>query len=194
MGGIGAGKSAAAKIFERLGAAVIDSDRLAHEQLSNPEVVSVLRTWWGKSVVTAEGVIDRTAVAQIVFQRKAELAKLEALLYPRIEKRRLEIMSALQADPNVKAFVLDSPKLIEAGLAEICDFIVFVYSDYACRLGRVTQSRGWSDQELNAREKNQSPLDYKRKQADYVVDNNSDLQALRSQLERVFSSILASQA
>ena len=191
-GGIGCGKSSVARILESLGAAVVDSDRLSHEQLGDPEVIAILRGWWGDSVFRPDGGVDRKAVAAIVFDDPGELARLEGLLYPRIKRRREELMAAYYADPSVPAIVLDSPKLREAGLHGLCDAVLFIDANFETRARWLAASRGWTASELTRREKLLEPLDMKRSSADHVVKNNSDIDDLRSEIERVFSAVLAS--
>ena len=79
VGGIGAGKSSVARILQSFGAAVIDSDRLAHGELADPEVIATLRSWWGEKVCRSDGV-DREVLASIVFSDPQELDRLEKLL------------------------------------------------------------------------------------------------------------------
>ena len=191
-GGIGAGKSSVARVFQTLGAAVIDFDRLTHEQLRHPEVVTKLRRWWGDGICTAAGEVDHQAVASIVFDDPAQLSRLEGLLYPRLDRRRVELVAAYERDPAVDAVVLDAAKLYEAGLGELCNAVVFVEVERALRLQRLAETRGWTDAELTRRENLQDALDKKRYLADYVVVNHSDIDHLRPQVERVFSSVLAS--
>jgi dephospho-CoA kinase len=193
-GGIGSGKSTVAAILRELGAAVIDSDRLTHEALGDPAVIATLRQWWGDAVCGAGGGIDREAVARVVFHDSAERERLEGLIYPRIEERRQELTGAYQADPAVKAIVLDAPKLFEVGLEQVCDAVIFVEADRAARVARVQASRGWTEEELQRRENMQMALDIKKANADYVVVNHSGIEALRSQVERVFAAVLASLA
>lgn len=190
VGGVGSGKSTVARMFAELGAAVIDSDRLGHEQLQRPEVLSQLRSWWGPQVVTAAGVADRSAISRIVFHDAAELSRLEALLHPLIDQRRKELVADLERDPAIKAVVLDAPKLLEAGLSGVCDRVVFVDSPRDERLRRVAETRGWSEDELNRRENLQFSLDKKRSMSDDVIVNHSDIEALRREVEQVFSAIL----
>jgi dephospho-CoA kinase len=194
VGGIGAGKTSVAQILESLGAAVVDSDRLGHEQLRDPEVIATLREWWGESILLRNGEIDRRAIGAIVFDDAAMLARLERLLYPRIERRRRELMAAHSADPRVKAIVIDAPKLFEAAVDRICDAVLYVDAEWSLRVRRVADSRGWTEDELARRENLQNPLDMKRVNADYVVKNNSSVDELRAHVERVFLSMLASYA
>lgn len=191
VGGVGAGKSAVAGILQSLGCAVIDSDQMVHEQYRNPAVVTALREWWGDSVIKPDGSPDRAAIARIVFSSPAELQRLEGFLYPRLEELRRRQMVTLEADPAVKAIVLDAPKLLEVGLDRQCDVIIFVHAEEDVRASRVAKSRGWSRDELVRREKMQIPLDKKRARADYTVENSSSEDALRPHVERIFRAVIA---
>jgi dephospho-CoA kinase len=193
-GGIGAGKTQVARLLEALGAAVIDSDELVHEELRDQEVVATLRQWWGDRILTPDGEVDRGAVGAVVFGDAAQLGRLERLLYPRVERRRRELMEAYTEDARVRAIVIDAPKLFEAGVDKVCDVVVFVDADQQTRQRRVADSRGWTEEELARRENLQNPLDLKRANADYVVTNNSGIEELRVQVQQVFSSLLASGA
>ncbi|MFQ5591009.1 MAG: dephospho-CoA kinase [Phycisphaerae bacterium] len=192
VGGIGAGKSSVASILESLGAAVIDSDRLTHDELRDAEVIATLRTWWGARVCPDEGSVDRQAVASIVFDDPAELTRLEALLYPRLARRREELIRVYSADQAVVAIVLDAPKLYEAGLHRLCDAVIFVEADREVRLKRLATSRGWSERQLRKRENLQKSLDEKRAIADYAIVNHSAVADLRPAVERVLAAVLAS--
>lgn len=190
-GGIGSGKSTVATILEELGAGVICSDRLNHEELDSPEVLSQMRAWWGDRVATADGRADRTAIRTLVAGDPDARTRLEQLVHPRIAVRRRALMEAYAADPAVKAVVLDSPLLFEAGLAGECDRVIFVEAPREVRLARVMRDRGWKPEDLERLEKSQKPLDYKRDRADYRVVNNSDNQGLRRQVSDIFSRILS---
>ncbi len=191
-GGIGSGKTAVARMLEPLGGRVIDFDRLAHAELSEPDVLETLLLWWGASVVSPGGDVDRGAIADIVFNDPAQLQRLEDLLYPRLMKRSEVLLADADAEPGVKAMVLDAPKLFEAGLDRLCDSVIFVDTLMSDRLRRVEQNRGWSELELIRRENRQTPLDQKRANADYVIVNHAGLDELREQVVRVFSSVLNS--
>jgi len=189
-GGIGAGKSMVAELFGALGAAVIDADQMAHRQLEEPSVREVLRGWWGDRICRADGGIDRAVVASIVFDAPAELRRLEELVYPRMAEERRRLLAAFDADDAVRAVVLDTPKLYEAGVDKICDAVVFVDADLELRVRRVTAYKGWTRDELARREKTMEALDKKRARADYVVTNQSGTEDLRVQVERVFEAVL----
>ncbi len=136
--------------------------------------------------------MDRRAVAAIVFDDPAELTRLEDLLYPRLARRREELTSVYSADPAVVAIVLDSPKLMEVGLHKLCDAVVFVEAGRAVRFERLAASRGWTETQLQKREKLLKSLDAKKAIADYIVVNHSSGVDLRPEVERVLASVVAS--
>ena len=190
IGGIGAGKSTVARLLSELGCLVVDSDALARQALLDPVVVDTLVQWWGREILDPQGQIDRRAVAEIVFARPTERKRLESLVHPWIEKRRLAMFSA--APDAAPALVIDAPLLIEAGIDQQCDAVLFVSADRSIRLDRLAQNRGWSDRELDQREESQLPLDAKRTRADYVVDNDGDLPSLTGQVSRTLHEIVQS--
>ncbi len=190
-GGIASGKSLVARILAELGAGIIASDQLNHEVLNQPDVRQQIRSWWGQDTYDTNGHCRRDKLAQIVFAKDEARRRLEALTHPRIAQLRQAQMQQFETDPNVTAIVIDSPLLFETGLDAMCDVVVFTDSDLCTRIDRVIASRGWDSTELERREKLQIPLDTKRKGSDYLVENNSDTDALRQQVDTIFRQIIA---
>jgi dephospho-CoA kinase len=97
------------------------------------------------------------------------------------------------ADDSVRAFVWDSPLLIEAGLHTQCDALIFIDTPHEIRLQRVRETRGWDAAELDRREKSQLPLQSKRQLAGEVVRGNAEEATLRRDLlailERAVTSV-----
>ncbi len=189
-GGIGAGKSEAARILADLGAGVIDSDALAREELDASDVVNAIRDIWGDDVLTPDGKVDRTRLRR-VFAHPVERRRLESLIHPRVARRREALQERFEADPSIRAAVLDTPLLFEAGLAPTCDVVLFIEAERATRQRRVEQTRSWSDAELEQREKLQKALDIKKRSADQIVENNSTVEMLSQQLADFFSRLIA---
>ena len=198
VGGIGSGKSFVAALFAELGCRVIDSDAQVREAYRDPRVLETLRGWWGDEVVNAEGTVNRSAIAARVFADPIEKQRLEGLLHPMVHAARERQMREAAADPQVVAFVWDTPLLLEAGLGDRCDAIVFVDAPWEERLGRVKARSGWDAAELLRRENSQMALDSKRELSDYVISNTAEAGSghsasagLREQVRRVLSQILA---
>lgn len=190
-GGIGSGKSTVASILADLGAAVISSDALNTLELASPEVQQTLIGWWGDSIRSPEGGVDRRKVSELIFGDESQRLRLQALLHPRIAARRSVLMADAEVNPTVRMVVVDSPLLFETGLDQMCDTVVFVDTTEELRKGRSEKARHWTPGELKRRENSQYPLDMKRARADHMVHNNSTLTDLRQQVERVFAAVLA---
>jgi dephospho-CoA kinase len=190
-GGIGSGKSTVARMFGEMGCMVIHADEQVNLAYRDPAVVNELRGWWGDEIVGLDGVLDRKKIADIVFADPGQRQRLEGLLHPKVAQMRRERMGEGLEDPQIRAFIWDTPLLFEAGLRSGCDAIVFVESPFWMRLERVGKSRGWNEGELGRREKSQWPLDKKREISDYIIDNTADADYVRSQVREVLFRILA---
>lgn len=190
-GGIGAGKSLVAREFERLGAVVIDSDRLSHEILARPAVLAQVREWWGDQVVTPEGGPNRQRIAELIFADPEKRRRLESLLHPLIAAEREYIISQSTENPAVRAIILDSPLLFESRLDRLCDRIVFVEADERVRLERLREARGWDPELVRRREQWQMPLAEKRARSDLTVTNEGSPEQLRSAVAALFDRIVS---
>lgn len=188
VGGIGSGKSLVASLFSELGCMVIDSDRLIAQAYEREDVRRTLVGWWGAGIIDSANRIDRQAIAERVFANPEERLRLEGLLHPLASQLRDQQMAA--AAPDTIAFVWDAPLLIEAGLADQCDAIVFVDVPDEVRARRVMETRGWTMQEWQRREKCQTPLDNKRKMAKYMVRNTAGAGEIRNQVRQVLPRIV----
>jgi dephospho-CoA kinase len=190
-GGIGGGKSFVARIFAEMGCRVIDSDAQVRAAYADAGVREKIRSWWGGDVFLEDGEINRPLIARKVFADLSERRRLEGLIHPWVDQARRREMDAAANDPQVVAYVWDTPLLFEAGLAGECDAVVFVDAPFEQRLARVGAARGWDEAELLRREKSQWPLDKKKRISDYVVTNTVDADNARGQVREVLSRILA---
>ncbi|MHC4414251.1 MAG: dephospho-CoA kinase [Planctomycetota bacterium] len=187
-GGIGAGKSAVARVLADLGCVVARADEMARDALRDPAIRDTLLRWWGRGVLDDAGDIDRAAVARIVFTRPRDRKRLESLVHPWVEAQRRALFR--EAPAGTRALVIDAPLLFEAGLGEACDAVIFVVADRTTRLARLAATRSWNEQDLSKREESQLPLDEKRARSDYVITNNGDLEALTEQVRRTLGEIV----
>jgi dephospho-CoA kinase len=190
-GGIGSGKTFVAGLFGELGCMVINSDELVREAYESPKVKEALRRLWGAEVFAADGSVDRPAVARRIFSSPADRAALEAILHPIVAEQRDGRMRAAANDPAVLAFVWDTPLLLETGLHEQCDAVVFIEAPAEVREDRVRSRRGWEPSERTRREKLQLPLDKKQEMSDYLICNDTDARGVRDQTRKVLGKILA---
>lgn len=190
-GGVASGKSLVARELERLGAVIVDADRLGHETLENPEVKEAIRHRWGASVFNADGQVDRPAVAAIVFgpppDGPTELRFLEQVTHPLIGRKLRERMQQLEQQ-QVPAVVLDAPVMFRAGWDKHCDYILFVDASRQERLNRARQ-RGWTESQLQAREAAQESLEWKQQRATHVIDNSGTPAQTAFQIQRFWRTL-----
>ena len=187
VGGIGAGKSAAAAALARRGGAVIDADRLGHEALEDPAVKDWLVARWGRGVLKPEGTANRRAIGGIVFRDPAELRALEAVVFPVIGRRAAEEIAKIQADPAARFAVLDAAVMLEAGWSGACDRLIYVDAPRDVRLARLAARSGWTETEVAAREAAQWPAEEKKERADAVVLNAGPPERLQERFDRLLA-------
>lgn len=185
VGGIGAGKSAAARCFAARGGFVIDADALGHEALRQPGIVEWIVARWGESVRKSDGSLDRRAIARIVFADPEERNALERLVFPYIGERCRQEIERGTADPAARFVALDAAVLLEAGWNTAVDRIVYVEAPREVRLARLASRSAWTDADLAAREAAQWPEEEKKARADAVIVNAADPAALQEQVDRL---------
>jgi dephospho-CoA kinase len=190
IGGMCSGKSTVAAEFAKLGCAVIDADEIAHQFLDDKDVRAKIVRVFGKEVLDDKGAVSRAELANRVFGDPGKLGKLTGILHPLVLARTEQLMGQYNAQPAVKAVVLDIPLLVEVGWEKRCDRIIFVDCKPPVRLKRARKMGFFDARMLKIRENLQISLDKKKCIADNIVDNNSDLSGLSKQIACLFSSIV----
>jgi len=182
-GGIGAGKSEALAAFERLGAATLSTDRVAHDLLEDDEVRAALVERWGE-VIAPNGKVDRDRVSAIVFNDRGELAWLESVTHPRVGAHVLEWRQNL--DPGVPVAVVEVPLLFEAAMENAFDATVAVVADDELRDARL-RDRGQGG--LAGREERQLDQAEKARRADHIIRNDASLEELESEVRKAIEQL-----
>jgi dephospho-CoA kinase len=189
-GGFGCGKSTAARLFAEKGYRHLDSDIIVREQvLPMPGVVAALRGRFGDAIFGADGLVNRPALAQIVFSNDLERLWLEELTHPAFfDITRTE----LRAYPGGK-WVIEVPLLFEKSLENWFDFTVCVACDPLSQLARLEQ-RGLDRVLAEQRISKQLPLARKIELSDLVLWNDGSTGFLKAQIDRIVDSLNSSKA
>ena len=149
-GPIGCGKSTVAAWLGELGADVIDADRVAHEVTApGTPAVTAIADEFGPELVRSDGSLDRAALGRIVFADPAALARLEAIVHPAVRPVILERLAAA-SEGGARAVVIEAIKLVEGGLAALCDEVWLVTCDAGEQLQRLV-GRGSDRADAEAR-------------------------------------------
>ena len=129
-GGIGSGKSLVARIMQdKYGARYIDTDQIAREQME-PGGASYdgVVQYFGREILLEDGRIDRTKLAQIVFEQKDKLQKLNELTHPQVLIAVNNEIETAKAEGNVPYVLIETALMIEAGSDYICDQVWYVHA------------------------------------------------------------------
>lgn len=186
VGGIGSGKSSAARLFAESGAVVLDADKIGHEILLQSDVKQIACDRWGDTIFDSNGEIQRRKLAKIVFepseQGQKELEFLNKLTHPRITETIRDRIETLKSQ-GTPLILVDAPLLFESGWNRLVSEVIFVDAPESLRLKRVL-SRGWTPEEFRKREATQWSVEKKRSLADHVLLNTGTWQQLQEQVLR----------
>lgn len=193
-GGIGSGKSAVSRLLAEHGAVVLDADVMAREVVEpgTPGLAAVVEAF-GPEVLRADGSLDRERLGQRVFSDPAELARLNAIVHPRVAERYAALVAEAQAS-GAEVVVHDVPLLVENGLQGAYDAVVVVAAQPQTQLDRLVRLRGMSEQDARARIAAQAPLADKLAVATHVISNDGPLDELAPQVDRLWEQLLAAVA
>lgn len=196
-GGIGSGKSTVSAMFHERGATIIDADLIVRElQTPGERVFAMMVERWGSTIVSADGTLNRGAVAEIVFNEQGELDALNAIVHPAVADETSRRLAALEgSDATV---IHDIPLLVQPGGALLSSRdldewsgIIVVDAAPGLAVDRVAASRGLGRDEVEARQGQQASRDERLAAADFVIDNNGPLDALAAEVERCWQWMLA---
>lgn len=181
-GGIGSGKTAVSNWFATQGIDVVDADVVAHQIMhkGSPTLQALVEAL-GEWVVDAQGEMNRRAVREHVFANNKALLTLESITHPAI---RQEIKNQLSQAQSTYV-ILSAPLLLEsyeAGLVSLCDRVLVVDASEETQLKRASSRDTQSIDKIKAIMANQLTREARIEQADDVVCNNGDLDALYAQL------------
>lgn len=186
-GGIGAGKSEVSKRLAAQGAIIIDADVIAREVVAlGTSGLAEITALFGPAVLGPDGALDRTALGEIVFADQEKLARLNAIVHPRVGERMREIEDS--AGP-ASIVVHDVPLIAENDLASTYDLVIVVDVPPRLQLDRLVRLRGMSRDQAQSRMAAQAARDQRLSIADIVVDNSGSLAELDRQVGDLWAEL-----
>lgn len=187
-GGIGSGKSTVARMFEALGASLIDADQIARGcTLANGMAMPFIAREFGPEFVTPEGAMDRDRMREYVFTHPEARHRLEAIVHPLVQQEMRRLSEASRAPCQV----FDIPLLVEsAHWRHGLDRVLVVDCTAETQVLRVRARNGWDIASIQAIIQQQSPRARRLEAADVVIWNDSvELGALELTVRRVASRL-----
>ncbi len=190
-GGICSGKSTVAAMFERLGAVVVDADRVAHElQAPTQPLYETIVSAFGRDVVGHDGHIDRRKLGARVFADPQVRARLEAITHPAIIDE-CEARIGRAASSGAAVCLLDAALLIESGRQSRFDAIILVEASEVIQLDRLMARTGLPREEAMQRIRSQMPWAQKRRHADFIIRNDGPYEETERQVRAVWEQLAA---
>lgn len=189
-GGIGSGKSAVADLFAAHGAAIVDTDLIAHALTrAGGPAIEPLRRLFGDFCIAADGSMDRKKVRDLVFRDPSAKRKLEGLLHPMIREASQRGIAAASGTPYVVHVV---PLLIESpDYRERVQRVLVVDCAEDIQIARVKKRSGLSEDEVRRIIAAQIPRARRLEAADDVIDNSGSMEALPTMVSALHNRYVA---
>ena len=195
-GGIGSGKSTVANVLAEFGAAVIDTDAIAHRlTAAGQSGARAIGEQFGTQYLAADGALDRSRMRELVFSDPHARKKLEILLHPMIRAEvEIEMNAVVDAAANrapAPYIVIVVPLLVETGAyRNLARRVLVVDCDECQQVARVVERSGLTAEAVQAIMANQVSRTERLRRADDVVHNDGDLATLRSMVKALHRKYL----
>lgn len=191
-GGIGAGKSTVADCFRRLGVEIIDADVAARRVVAvGQPALRQIRQLFGEQMLTADGVLNRSALRDIVFADADARRKLEALLHPLIYADMQADIDRLVRLSAVRYCIVCIPLLLETGRTDFVDRILVVDCPVEQQIARVQKRDRLSPESILRIVESQAPRALRLARADDVLDNADDSGELAERVKKLHNLYLS---
>ena len=185
-GGIATGKSEVSKILLKQAIPVFDTDAAVHELYNNGEAAAQLRGICPQAINGK--IVDRRVLSQLIIQNPELLNKIEAIIHPLVRKAETEFLAQAKA-ANQRIAVVDSPLLIETGHHNDMDYVVLVDASLENQTRRAMTRPGMTADKLKFIFAKQMSAEQKRKQSDFIIENNATLAELETQTNLIFAKL-----
>ena len=186
-GGLGSGKSTACQRLKEKGAVIFDADSIAKQVLQNNLVQEQLVDVFGADIVQ-DNTVNTSKLAKIAFSSEDSQSALNNIVHPHVieqfEKMRDEL-----AD-NDGLLVMDAPLIFESGIDAHFDHTVLIYSTMKLRINRAMKRGNLSREQILRRMDFQMPEEEKRELASIVIENNSSIEHLYDEIDKLFARLM----
>ena len=190
-GGIASGKSTVARVFERLGARVLDADAIGHDLLRTDRLRGAIGETFGEDVLTEEGEVDRQALGRVVFGDEEARQRLNRLVRPAIRAEIRRLTGELRGEGYDGVVVVDAPLLVDTGPTDLADKVILVTAPASTRKERIILRSGLTGREAEQRIAAQVSEAKQARWADFILENNGTEEELAEEAEALWERILS---
>lgn len=183
-GGIGSGKSTVSEFISELGYPVINTDDKAKQlYVENKELKAKLIKEFGEEFYFQDGNINKEFIANLIFgeskESKENLSKLNSIVHPYVIQSNIDEIDKLVEEGEDIIFV-ESALIFEINMQDAYNFVICVISEQEQVVERLLKRGNITEENILNRIKNQLSPEEKKKKSDFVINNNSTLEALKS--------------
>jgi dephospho-CoA kinase len=187
-GSIASGKSLISAYFEKLGLYVIDADKIYSSLIQpNQPLIKLIAMEFGNNIIQADGSLNKKLLAEKVFSSEENRMKINRITHPFILR---EIIEKINNAPNEKIIIVTAPLIIETNTLELFDYIIVITCSLDQQIKRLTIRDNISEQEAIQKIKAQLSSEEKIKYADFVINNNSDIENAYKQAHAIYLKLL----
>ena len=188
-GGIGCGKSEAAKFLAGLGAKHIDADAISRELTADGgEALPEIRRIFGDEVFFEDGRLNRRALGDVVFNSTGAMFALEGVIHPLVQRCAMDEIEAANRD-GVKITILDVPLLFETGMDVLCDECWAMSAAPDVQLDRVCSRDSLTEEQALARIASQMSMEERNSRARRVINSDRPIEKTRSELYSLYQQL-----
>ena len=185
-GGIGTGKSEAARQLEKLGALIISADQVGHEAYTvNTEAWEQVVATFGNGILQDDKEIDRRKLGGIVFSDPSQLKKLNQIMHPRMARIVSDKIEAFRGQ-GVDTVVVEAALLFEAGWDSLVEEVWVTDASEEIIIGRLRERNGLSDEEAKKRINSQMDRMERIGRSDFVINNSGDMAELGTTIKELW--------
>ena len=188
-GGIASGKSTVSQMLSELGAVVIDADKIGHEAFRpDTDAWRQVVAEFGRGILDRDGEIDRSRLADVVFNDPRALEKLNRIMHPRMRRIVEGRIEALRGQ-GVEAVVLEAALLIEAKWTDLVDQVWVAVAPESQVIDRLRSQRGFNEERGRARIESQMSAAERARHADVLIVNDADMDTLREKVRELWENL-----
>jgi dephospho-CoA kinase len=190
-GGIACGKTEVCRVFQKRGALILSGDQFGKEVVEkNKKVRNELVRTFGKPILNKNKSLNRRKLGRLAFASKESKDKLNKIIHPYLLKELKKRIRSLRAKGCQGLVVIDAALIVEWGLQNELDHLIFVESKREDKIRRLQKQKGYSRKEALDRIKSQLPETAKKRLADFVIINDKGMRELRKKTEKIFSQLI----
>jgi len=183
-GGIGSGKTTVAKMFAAKGIPVYIADEEAKKLMNKAEIIQAIANKFGKEIIN-NGKINRTLLAEKVFNNKEKLNALNQIVHPAVKE---DFKSWLKQHQEFPFVMKETAILFETGGNKDCDLVITVVAPLSERISRIIKRDNSTEQSIHDRIKNQLDDDFKIMHSDFVIQNNA-FESTENQVDEIVKAL-----